>query len=172
MLYPLVALGLVVVPARALGAECILAGPGYPSPFHLSNSSHHADATSVFEALLDEKDLLANDTAWAVALFSSKENKTLYEKYHTPQIDIGVRQLDQDSVFRIASISKVFTVWSFLKEVGDEHFNDPITWYIPELANLTGVTETVYDDLDQVRWDDVTLGQLASSTAGIPRDSE
>ena len=172
MLFPLVVLGLMASSLGALGAECILAGPGFPSPCHLSKSSHQTYATSEFEALLVQNDLLPDGTAWAVALFSSKENKTLYEKYYTPPVDVGVKKVDQNSVFRIASISKLFTVWSFLKEVGDERFNDPVTWYIPELANLSRMNDTVYDDLDQVRWDEVTLGQLASSAAGIPRDSE
>ncbi|KAI0537084.1 beta-lactamase/transpeptidase-like protein [Xylaria digitata] len=155
---------------------CALAGPGFPAPSHLSSSSLLSDAISQFEeSLRDEKlSLQGKDTAWAVALFSSKENKTLYEHYYTPSIDVGVSQVDRNSVFRIGSVSKVFSVWSFLIEVGDERFNDPITKYVPELANL-GCTkgnnsQELYNDIDHVRWEEVTLGQLASHAAGIPRD--
>ncbi|KAH7304335.1 beta-lactamase/transpeptidase-like protein, partial [Stachybotrys elegans] len=80
--------------------------------------------------------------------------------------------INKDSVFRLASVSKVLSVWSFLIEVGDEHFNDPITRYVPELGAVSNISATgvVYDDIDQVRWNEVTLGQLASHLAGIPRD--
>ncbi|KAF2973099.1 hypothetical protein GQX73_g677 [Xylaria multiplex] len=137
---------------------CALAGPGFPAPSHLSSSSLLSDATSQFEESLRNEVLSSQgkDTAWGVALFSSKENKTLYEHYYTPPIDIGVSKVDRNSIFRIGSVSKVFSVWSFLIEVGDERFNDPITKYVPELVNLG--------------WEEVTLGQLASHAAGIPRD--
>jgi hypothetical protein len=159
-------------------AECVLAGPGFPSPSQLSKSPLLTETIAKFVNLLNDKQLglQPNDTAWAVALFSSKENKTLYEHYYTPPIDVGVSKVDRDSVFRIGSVSKIFTVWSFLMEIGDEHFNDPITKYIPELANLTygnGVDNgEIYNDLDHIRWDEVTLGQLASHSAGLPRDRQ
>ncbi|KAI0451260.1 beta-lactamase/transpeptidase-like protein [Xylaria acuta] len=155
---------------------CALAGPGFPSPSGLSNSSLLRENITEFEKSLHDVQLglQANDTAWAVALFSSKENRTLYEHYYTPPIDVGVSQVDSNSIFRIGSVSKVFSVWSFLIEVGDKHFNDPITKYVPELANLTchgrSDDQELYNDIDHVKWDEITLGQLASHAAGIPRD--
>ncbi|KAI1125391.1 beta-lactamase/transpeptidase-like protein [Nemania abortiva] len=156
--------------------ECALAGPGFPPPSRLSNSSLLTEAIVEFSKSLDDVQLglQANDTAWAVALFSSKENKTLYEHYYTPPID-GISKVNRNSIFRIGSVSKVFSVWSFLLEVGDEYFNDPITKYVPELANLSclgGVDhhEIYYNDIDHARWEEITLGELASHAAGIPRD--
>lgn len=153
-------------------SECALAGPGFPSPSGLSNSLLLREAIASLNRSLNnvQLGLQANDTAWAMALFSSKENKTLYEHYYSPPID-GVSKVDGNSIFRIGSISKVFSVWSFLMEVGDEHLNDPITKYIPELANLTCMgNNELYNDIDHVRWEEITLGQLASHAAGIPRD--
>ncbi|KAI1111600.1 hypothetical protein F5Y14DRAFT_424594 [Nemania sp. NC0429] len=162
------ATGVFTTPA----SECALAGPGYPSPCHLSKSMLLREAITSFNNSLHDAELglRANETAWAVALFSSKENKTLYEHYYTPPI-VGMSKVDSNSVFRIGSISKVFSVWSFLIEVGDEHFNDPITKYVPELANLScNGHDELYNDIDHVRWEDITLGELASHAAGIPRD--
>lgn len=159
--------------------QCDLAGPGFPAPSQISSSNSLADAIAAFEVLLDDEELglRPNDSAWTVALFSSKENKTLYERYYTPAIDVGVPSINQHSIFRIASVSKVFSVWTFLMEVGDGHFNEPITKYIPELRAVTNSTwpttrnqNDIYDDIDHVRWEEVTLGQLASHAAGIPRD--
>jgi CubicO group peptidase (beta-lactamase class C family) len=171
-------LAYLALAAKAIkaGTQCDLAGPGFPAPSGLSSSETLVEAIAAFENLLDDG-LRANDTAWTVALFSSKEKKTLYEQYYTPSIDVGVAAVSEHSIFRIASISKVFSVWSFLIEVGDERFSDPITKYVPELLELGNSTSSnncssrvVYDDIDHVKWEEITLGQLASHAAGIPRD--
>ncbi|KAK5628829.1 hypothetical protein RRF57_004544 [Xylaria bambusicola] len=166
--------GLLVLATTILASTCPLAGPGFPPPSQLSNSSALSQSITKFERLFRGTSLKGNDTAWAVALFSSKENKTLYEHYYTPPVDIGVSRVDRDSIFRIGSVTKIFSVWSFLIEVGDEYFLEPVTKYIPELANSScamGVCQQeVYNDIDCVKWNEVTLGQLASQSAGIPRD--
>lgn len=167
-----------VAAAANASPDCLLPGPSFPAPSWLSNSSLLADVTAQFETLLTNTSLglQANDTAWGVALFSSKENKTLYEKYYTPPVDVGVKTVDRDSIFRIGSVSKVFSVWSFLIEVGDGCFKDPITKYVPELANLSSQSfhgpGPIPDDLSNIIWEDITLEELASHAAGIPRDRE
>jgi len=156
-----------------LGAA--LAGPAFPAPASLQTSSLLTSAVAAFEKSVAASAVVrANESAWAVAVFSIHDEEPLYEKYFTPAYNVSVAQVDRDSVFRIASVSKVFSVWSFLMEVGDEHFNDPITRYIPELAAVSSTSRgaVVYDDIDTVQWDEVTLGQLASHLAGIPRDCE
>lgn len=174
-------LGLLAIAALTASAstfhDCVLAGPDFPPPSSFSTSQLHARAVTEFEGLLTKKalGLLPNDTAWGVALFSSKENKTIYEHYYTPPINIGIKEVDRDSIFRIGSVSKVFSVWSFLIEAGDSYFNEPITTYVPELANLSFIydgiqSNTLYDDINHVRWDEVNLGELASQAAGIVRD--
>lgn len=161
-------------PDNGFGSDCPLAGPGFPSPSHLSESVSFSEAVSLFEGYVsDEKlGLEANDTAWAVAIFSAKENKTLYERYHTPPIDVGVSKVDRDSIFRLASVTKVLTVWTFLAELGDASFNEPISKYIPELTRANTPTDVIYDDIDEVRWEDITIGDLASQSAGIARDGK
>ncbi|TLD05218.1 uncharacterized protein PgNI_09994 [Pyricularia grisea] len=155
--------------------EAGLAGPAFPRPSFLRGSDALASAIGNFDRYVDSSTpIQSNQTAWAVAVFSTNDAEPLYERYYTPEFDVGVSQVDRDSVFRIASVSKVFSVWSFLLEVGDAHFNDPITRYVPELATIanesTTTNEVVYDDIDHVRWEEVTLGQLAGQLAGIPRD--
>ncbi|KAI0159517.1 beta-lactamase/transpeptidase-like protein [Xylariaceae sp. FL1272] len=172
----LTGVALIASARAALSTECSIAGPGYPSPSKFSSSFLLTDAIAQFEDNLSNVTLglQPNSTAWAVALFSSKENKTLYERFYTPPLNVSVPRVDANSVFRIGSVSKVFSVWSFLLEVGDKYFNDPITKYVQELSNLTRSSyggREIYNDLDQVRWEDVTLGELASHAAGIPRDA-
>lgn len=168
-------------PAREYERDAPLAGPDFPAPSHLGSSATLQAAIKKFEVYLNDKssELKTEDTAFAVALFSSRENATLYENYYTPPADVGVKEVDRDSVFRIGSISKVITVWAFLIAAGDEYFSDPVTKHIPELAELVSKSSetdedpsVVYDDIDNVRWEDITLGQLASHGAGIARDRE
>ena len=152
-----------------------LAGPAFPAPKSFRGTASLRSATKAFHSSIANSAIIqANETAWAIAVFSTADDEPLYERYFTPEYDVGVPEVNKDSIFRLASVSKVFSVWSFLMEVGDEHFNDPITRYVPELDAIcnTSVTGVVYDDIDQVRWNEVTLGQLASHLAGIPRDRE
>ncbi|KAJ4193819.1 hypothetical protein NW759_016559 [Fusarium solani] len=161
-----------LLPQNSQGSDCPLAGPAFPAPSNLTNSPSLLDAALMFETQLGNQTggLLPNDTAWAVAVFSAKSG-ILYERYHTPPIDIGVKNVDQNSIFRLASVSKVFTVYTILSAIGDSRFNDPITKYIPELANRITYTRDIYDDIDNVNWEDITLNELASQTAGIARDA-
>lgn len=162
-----------------------LAGPDFPAPSHLAQSRPLRAAIESFEAYLNNASSgfrTGEETAFAVSMFSAREQVTLYEHYYTPPGNVGVETVDRDSVFRIASVSKVFTVWAFLIGTGgDRYFNEPITKFIPELADanqkrketspITSPLDTLYDDIDSVIWEEVTVGQLASHAAGIARDS-
>lgn len=193
----------LATPRKQCEKDAPLSGPAFPAPSHLHPGSGPLQAAiEKFEAYLHdltqelaptsgEQDLkpaagaikTLKNAAFAVSLFSTRDHEdvTLYEKYHTPPVDVGVKQVDRDSVFRIASISKVVTVWAFLIAAGDGYFNDPVTKHVPELAELVSKRRSrtndddesiAYDDIDEVRWEDVTLGQLAGHGAGIARDRE
>ncbi|KAH8793719.1 beta-lactamase/transpeptidase-like protein [Hyaloscypha sp. PMI_1271] len=67
------------------------------------------------------------------------------------------------------SLTKIFTVYTFLVEAGDIHFNSPITDYIPERAAL--VNNRSANVIKKVAWEDITIGDLASHMAGIAPDN-
>lgn len=164
--------------------DASLSGPDFPAPSQLSSSAPLQAAIQKFETWLNEtsSDVKTRDTAFAVSLFSSRENVILYENYYTPPaVDVGVKEVGRDSVFCIGNICKVITVWAFLIAAGNGHFSDPVTKHVPELAEWVakrkagadgGDDSVTYDNIDEVRWEDVTLGQLASHGAGIARDRE
>ncbi|KAK0392840.1 hypothetical protein NLU13_2334 [Sarocladium strictum] len=169
---------LAALKQASVSPEAGLGGPAFPSPSSLLGSDALTSAAQKFDDSVEASDAVqSNQTAWAVAVFSTHDEEPLYERYYTPDYDVGVSEVGRDSVFRMASVSKVFGVWTFLVEVGDDHFNEPITKYVPELAAAAAAATNqtaegvVYDDIDHVRWDEVTLGQLASQLAGIPRDA-
>jgi CubicO group peptidase (beta-lactamase class C family) len=64
-------------------------------------------------------------------------------------------------------ISKLFTVYLFLIEVGDIHFSDPVTKWVPELK---AAAKAPSDAVSRVDWNAITLGNLASQMSGIGRD--
>lgn len=84
---------------------------------------------------------------------------TLWTKYHSAQRHDderpGVTQVDGDSQYRIASITKVFTTLGVLYQHADGNISldDAIDKYIPELAE---------PDSGELPWKDITLRTLAS----------
>ncbi|KAF4630436.1 hypothetical protein G7Y89_g7707 [Cudoniella acicularis] len=158
--------------------ECPYLGPDFPAPTNLTNSSTFqkalANLTSTIENGIVSGTLFPNSTSFSVEIFSTKNPNPLFEYHHTsPNLQLfnGTKLVDGNSIYRIASISKLFTVYLFLIEAGDVHFHDSITKFIPELAE-----ESIFYSNDEaadfVDWESVTIGELASQMSGISRDSE
>ena len=80
--------------------------------------------------LSDYASTLGNNSFFSISLFSVDEDELLFQYHHSPAVvsgnSIGVQTVDADSIYRIGSCSKVFSVWTFLIEAGDSYFNDPI----------------------------------------------
>jgi CubicO group peptidase (beta-lactamase class C family) len=73
-------------------------------------------------------------------------------------------QVDRDTVFRIASMTKSFTAMSILKlrDTGKLSLDDPAERYVPELKGLT------YPTTDSPR---ITIRHLLSHSSGFPEDN-
>ena len=115
-------------------------------------------------------DAYYNESTFSIGVFSAHDDGLLYQKHHTDSTvansSAGVHSVDANTVYRLGSTSKVFTVLTFLAQVGDRRFGDPVTDHLPELltpvATAGGGTSP--------KWDKITLGDLASLLAGIVRD--
>ncbi|KAJ5963506.1 uncharacterized protein N7479_003382 [Penicillium vulpinum] len=163
---------------------CPLLGPAFP-PFSLdTNDKTIAGAlqklTQEFDTLVKTNtgvhgDISAN-TTFSIALFSSNagnaEDKLFFWEYHYTaptlnQSSVGSHIADKDSIYRIGGLTEVFTVWSLLLAgEGDQVLDDPVTKYLPELVD----SKEEQDMVGPVKWDDITVGQLASHMSGIARD--
>lgn len=75
--------------------------------------------------------------------------------------------MDENSVYRIGTLSQMFTVYAFLIAAGEEHWDESVTKWVPELANAS---EILNDQSKYVDWNAVTLGDLAGHLSGIARD--
>lgn len=111
-------------------------------------------------------------SALAVGVKSIHEDKLLLEYAYTPpNVDPrGVQKVDSDTVFRLASASKVFPVLALL-QINGVDLNDPVTKYVPQLRDLNKEARA-QTPIWTVDWDDITLGALASHLGGIGGDSE
>jgi hypothetical protein len=163
---------------------CPLLGRAFP-PFSIDTKDKTIGGalqklTHEFDTLVAENtgshgDVSPN-TTFSIALFSSDtgnaEDEPFFWEYHhtAPTLNhssVGSHAADKDSIYRIGGLTEVFTVWSLLlTRDGDQIFDDPVTKYLPELVDSTREQGMI----GHVRWDDVTVGQLASHMSGISRD--
>jgi hypothetical protein len=173
---------------------CPLLGPSFPAPTNLLNSPTITTALQNLTSILNTLVLInnssthgpvtANETSFSIAIFSSADHSqqskhniknTLYQYHYTSQAlassnsSLGVRAVDENSIYRIGSISKLLTVYTFLLELGDGYWDSPVTRYVPELA-AAAANCTQKDPVTHVQWKDVTLCELASQMAGVGRD--
>ncbi|KAF2455022.1 beta-lactamase/transpeptidase-like protein [Lineolata rhizophorae] len=157
--------------------HCPPPGPMYPLPVDLASDAAIQAANATFadlaaQAARDPSNttfgvLGTPDTFWSVNVFSTRD-ASLGKFHYAPPGGGGdetTADVDDDSLWRIASVSKLVTVYTLLAKVGPAVWDQPITNYVPELAAAAG-NETA----DEPSWRDVTLGSLANHLSGIARD--
>lgn len=165
--------------------QCPILGPGFPSPRNLSSSTVIKSASSNFTSLIESVISTAqspygpfdsNTTTFSLEVFSTSDDSPLYQYHHTASglaySGTGVRNVDSNTIYRIGSVTKLLTVYSFLISAGDAYFQDPVTKYVPELLAAANANPSFTNPVSNVAWKDITLGQLASQMAGIGRDSK
>ncbi|WZH47161.1 beta-lactamase/transpeptidase-like protein [Fusarium acuminatum] len=168
-------LGLAVLPqqAQAQQTPCPLLGAIFPPVQHPLKSTNFSDTianlTTTFNDLDKDGTLDGLNTTFYVQAFSASD--TLFHYKYVPQGMKGFLTsgtLNEDTVFRIGSISKLLTVYTLLAEVGMKRMNNPVTKWVPELTRAAKKNKG--DPTRKVQWDEVTIGQLAGQMAGINRD--
>lgn len=150
--------------ASELGAaqNCPILGPAYPVATNIA-ADKVAAAAARFEKALESVN--RSSTSFAVEVYSAHNDDLIYGTYHTATDQVGAAVVGPDTIWRLFSISKAMTVYAFLVRLGDKYWNEPITNYIPELADAP-----VHDPIRDVNWAEVTLGSLAGQSSGITRD--
>ncbi|KAL8777748.1 MAG: hypothetical protein Q9194_002383 [Teloschistes cf. exilis] len=119
------------------------------------------------KAKSSDRSWITNITSFSVAVTSASE--TLWTKSYTAPIlgnytDSLPTPVTDQTYFRIASISKIFTVLAVLlqQEAGRWSLKDPITKHVPELKAAVNSS--------RIDWESITLESLASQLSGIPRE--
>ncbi|OQE13084.1 hypothetical protein PENFLA_c054G03176 [Penicillium flavigenum] len=167
--------------ALALSAEaikttgCPILGPAFPAPTALSEdpifSSKAEELTSKLNEAIEDGSLPG--ISFAVQVFSSEEDHSAFSFYHTDDPvkvgSVGVKEVDEDTMFRIGSISKLWTMFLFMTLEGTRYFHEPVSKYVPELQ-IEYSPAQAKDKINYLQWSDVTIGELASHQAGLARD--
>ncbi|EEH22927.1 hypothetical protein PABG_05138 [Paracoccidioides brasiliensis Pb03] len=159
-------------------AECPLLGPIFPPPRGLSSISTWKKAIAEFESNL--KNLLshpsglnANSTSFSINIFSAYEDSLLYTYYHdAPGLKGSIakgQKLNGDTMYRIASVSKVITVYTLLIEAGFGKLDEPVARFVPEIVEAIKTNGDSPDATLFPQWRDITLGSLAGQLSGLGR---
>ncbi|KAM0077565.1 hypothetical protein ACKRZS_009901 [Fusarium odoratissimum] len=169
-----VLLGLSTVPVQAL-RPCPLFGPDLLIPTALSDDVSIRNALSEILQLVPSLDIDFQNTSFSIDIYPAADQRPLFSYHHSaPTLQKhghGVQAANDTTVYRIGSISKLLTAYVYLLEVGDVSFNQPVTRYVPELADISArLRNKSASALQYVDWDATTIGALASHMAGIPRD--
>lgn len=163
-------LGLAATSAARIVAtdEAPLIGPSFIANFDPSNSTAINNAKTKFPGLIDNLfssgDLNRTDLTFSIDVFSAATNRSIYRYSHVGEnskksLTSGV--FDDKTISRVGSVTKMFTVYAIIAKAGIEVFSDPVTKYIPELGGNSSS-----DPLERIRWEDITVGALASQQAG------
>lgn len=185
----LLALAAAATPTLA-GPNCPPLGPVFEKPTAFTTSPAIQAAIANLTATLtwwDQQNssaIRANTTSYSIEVFStSDQNPLIFSWHHTAaslaaaaantnssSSSSGVHEAGLDAVYRLGSLTKIFTVYTWLAQDGDAKWNEPITKYVPELA--AAAARAGDDPVANVAWDEVTIGALAGQLSGVIRDCE
>jgi len=107
----------------------------------VEGASLSSDATIVREAQ-EALDRVSTPDGPGAAVLIARGDKVIYRSARgRAEIELGV-PLSPDNVFRIASVTKMFTAAMILKlaEAGKLSLDDPLTLYLPDFPNGGGIT--------------------------------
>lgn len=113
-----------------------------------------------------------NTTSFSVNIFSAHESESMFQYHYTSSLlnTSSTKKVDENTVYRIGSISKLITVFALLLQEKRVHFDDPVTDYVPVLARIAARQEAGEIDAVAVpQWSQITIGALASHLAGVAR---
>ncbi|KAL4884926.1 beta-lactamase/transpeptidase-like protein [Aspergillus karnatakaensis] len=172
---------LALTPLCLSGALANFLGPPLPAPRDLSSQNSKVagawkNLTTKLEGSLHghSNSTLAGlkDLTFSIGLFSSRDANAGKLQYHhaAPEIrnaSVGTRKIDGDSIYRVASVSKLFTVYAGLIALDQADWERPLSEVFPEftqtLRESSDSTESVYD----TQWDEITPWALASQLGGV-----
>lgn len=156
-------------------------GPIYPPPINLlaekliQNTVANL-SSSLIHVLRNGQspwgNVSANTSSMSMHVASARDNRTLLDfNFASPALNkTGTQDVTADSVYRVGSVSKLFTVYALLLNAGGfEKWDDPVTTYVPELR-WNAATSRDDDPVTRVAWSNVTVGALAAQLSGIGRD--
>ncbi|WZH49387.1 beta-lactamase/transpeptidase-like protein [Fusarium acuminatum] len=152
--------------AFADAKACPPLGAVFPAPLTPGESPLVQKAAAAVKAGLDATIAAQfNNSGLAIGVKSIHEDEPLFTYHFTPpNPGEGTTKIDEDTVFRIASGSKLFTALAAL--ISDKiDIDASVLKYLPELNKTAGD-----DDIFSLKWEDITVKSLASHLSGVGVD--
>ncbi|KFY68082.1 hypothetical protein V497_00022 [Pseudogymnoascus sp. VKM F-4516 (FW-969)] len=163
-----------------------LLGPSYEAPVDLASnkslvSAAWRNATATLQTYIkhgsETSKIVAamKNITFSAGLFSLEDAGASKLQFHYTSPEIanapnGTHKVDGDTIYRMASVTKAFTVLAGLLEVNSTDWERPITDFVPTLAEYVKKTPGEDDPIHITQWDKITLSALAAQIAGVPRD--
>ncbi|KAL1837870.1 hypothetical protein VTJ49DRAFT_3296 [Mycothermus thermophilus] len=160
-------LGLAVAVSHA--QNCPLLGPAYPAATDVAGPAFAA-ARDIFEAALaSDSDVKTDSVSFAFEIYRTRQGRaeSIYRTFNTASSRNVSAQVGPETLFRINSISKVITVYTMLAKLGYQYWHEPISKFVPELADLPSQPNDVIRSVD---WSEITLEALASQISGLAKE--
>ncbi|KAM0262803.1 hypothetical protein ACHAQJ_001597 [Trichoderma viride] len=163
-------------------------GPSYPAPTDLTSEQSFVAAS--FKNLTETLDAYLEDGKWetlspplaaitnltfSLGLFSLNDPEATELQYHYTSAEIagapnGTHKVDADTIYRIASVTKVLTALTGLLELNSSDWDRPLTDILNPLAVFANKPAEEKNSVFTVEWNKVTPNALAGQIAGVPRD--
>ncbi|RTE78237.1 hypothetical protein BHE90_007298 [Fusarium euwallaceae] len=160
-------------------------GPRYPPPADLTSKDSHVIAgwenlTETLQGYLKigpEGDPVLStlkNITFSVGLFSTRDDGAAskyqfhYNSPKTKEAKYGTKEVDGDTIYGIASITKLFTVYSALMNLDPVDWERPLTYFFPQLADTAKKARD--NPTEHIQWDKITPLALANQIGGVPRD--
>lgn len=153
-----------------LSKICPPLGRVLPAPQSLSANQAAKEAVETLANTLDGifSSKLTNSGV-SIAVKSIHENNHLFNHHFTPYnvSDIGTNMIDEHTIYRVGSISKMMTALAALQN-NKINMDDSVLEYLPDLKSRSDVHESIYT----IPWEDITSKSLASHLPGLATDSK
>ncbi|KAK1701045.1 beta-lactamase [Colletotrichum godetiae] len=157
--------------ATATPYQCPPLGAVLPAAKFPSTHPSVRAAVATFLAALEAETAAYNASAISIGVSSAFETvgtEPLVDFHFTPRDRdaLGAQAVDRDTVYRLASVSKVFPVLAALQRDDVLRWDESVVKYIPELGEGTvGRSKVEYVD-----WGDVSVEAAAVHYAGVGAD--
>ncbi|KAL6708283.1 hypothetical protein ACN47E_003207 [Coniothyrium glycines] len=153
--------------AGIVSARCYEPQTAHPPPDYDPYDPILQDAFAEINTALTIAVAAPEFAAHSFSIEVTSQKETLWSTHHTARKRNASRpdipEVNGDALYRIASISKAFTVLGLLyqHEVGNVSLDETVNTYIKELGEKS---------VGGIPWKDITLRSLASQLSGIPRE--
>jgi len=152
---------------------CPPLGSVLPAPTAPSKNKVVQETAAQIQAVLQSSiaELVGNGTAVSIGVRSIHEQTPFLEFSYQPTIfnKSGTHIVTGDTVYRLASVSKLFTAFAILQLSGKISLSDPVTKHVPELTQLKK-QQAVVNSITSPAWDTITIEALLSHLSGIGAD--